>query len=447
MSKIKYDPSVDQLHGKINGSCFQSNSQLPTLRANPKMRQFRTNPQTYSQMLTGYFVRIWRDLDPAFQSAWNNFATTFPQRVVSGDRRYLTGFQLFVKRHYYLNEFCDIDLTLMSSPVMISYPRDFATIQVQVSESKIYLVLQFENADSTLDCLIEISGTQSPGKNFQGSQPRFSLKTINFNQQVDVTDRYLASFGRLPLLGGKLFASSVLCGSDNGQFWHSEQQVIAVTPFIPIYSIVKLGYLYNCATLTDSRNICAPGWCLPNYFEMIQLLDELGGQLAGGAHTKEVSDEFWLHVDPLGDNSTGFSARGSGYMLPDGYPMGFYSNARYAGSISFPGFGIYAFQINANDNLIQPLGLNNLRDGLSFRPIRSRDDSIVNYVGNDGHVYNVIHTASFTVVAEQLVESQFQNHDPIPFCSSSAEWASTDEPCYAYPDYLIDNAYFFLVPL
>lgn len=72
------------------------------------------------------------------------------------------------------------------------------------------------------------------------------------------------------------------------------------------------GLLYNWHAVNDARNICPEGWHIPTLYEFLDLVDCYGGDSEAGRALKEVGTKYWL--DPnYSDNSSGFSARATGY--------------------------------------------------------------------------------------------------------------------------------------
>lgn len=67
------------------------------------------------------------------------------------------------------------------------------------------------------------------------------------------------------------------------------------------------GKLYNFFSITDSRNLCPPGWHVPSDAEWRILREYLGGFNAGG-RLKEKGTEHWLNPNTGAINSSGFTA-------------------------------------------------------------------------------------------------------------------------------------------
>lgn len=59
-------------------------------------------PMQYEKMnYMSKAIRNWRNMSAATKEAWSTFATTFPQPTQKNPEKYLTGYQLFLKRYFY----------------------------------------------------------------------------------------------------------------------------------------------------------------------------------------------------------------------------------------------------------------------------------------------------------------------------------------------------------
>lgn len=72
------------------------------------------------------------------------------------------------------------------------------------------------------------------------------------------------------------------------------------------------GRLYNLFAMKDSRGIAPAGWHVPNFNEWLTLLNYLGGGGIAGGRMKETGLTHWLPPNTGADNSSGFTALGSG---------------------------------------------------------------------------------------------------------------------------------------
>jgi uncharacterized protein (TIGR02145 family) len=72
------------------------------------------------------------------------------------------------------------------------------------------------------------------------------------------------------------------------------------------------GRLYNLFAMKDSRGIAPAGWHVPNFAEWNTLFNYLGGAGIAGGRMKETGNTHWLYPNTGADNSSGFTALGTG---------------------------------------------------------------------------------------------------------------------------------------
>lgn len=72
------------------------------------------------------------------------------------------------------------------------------------------------------------------------------------------------------------------------------------------------GRLYNLFAMKDSRGIAPAGWHVPNMSEWTTLFNYLGGAGIAGGRMKEAGNTHWLYPNTGADNSSGFTALGTG---------------------------------------------------------------------------------------------------------------------------------------
>ncbi len=82
------------------------------------------------------------------------------------------------------------------------------------------------------------------------------------------------------------------------------------------------------STFQKAQGICPSGWHIPTNEEFAYLASYLGGASSTGSHLKEIGTSHWTSGNSDADNTTGFSAFGSGYGINPNF-LGFGSQALF----------------------------------------------------------------------------------------------------------------------
>ena len=130
--------------------------------------------------------------------------------------------------------------------------------------------------------------------------------TININNQVWTVENLKTTTYRdgMPIL-------NVIDGNE----WASLSSGAYCDYNNDVANVATYGRLYNWYAVTDEHNIAPEGWHVASRYEMLALLDYLGGWYPSGGNLKEAGFEHWQSPNTGAVNSTGFTA------LPGGYRM------------------------------------------------------------------------------------------------------------------------------
>jgi uncharacterized protein (TIGR02145 family) len=425
MAKIKYNVGLNPLWGKHAGSCFQSSVKGNILKNNARMRRFRSPNQ---KKISGYFIsgtRHWRNINYEGIKAWQNFVEFLPQSQIRFTDQFLNAYQNFVKRSTFLQiSRSDINLW-MSNPILVEYEKDILSTLCVVDSESISLDCQFTNNDGNLDCLLFLSGIQSPGKTYIQSVYRYMTTIANLSRKVDITVPYIRNFGILPPDGSKLFFSVVFAGRDNGQFWFPEKTTVITLPSEPPFFTVRFGFLYNFHSIKDSRSIASANWRVPFLSDFESLRTFLGGYDTAGGKLKETDFAHWNYPNTGATNESNFNLRGAGYRAADSgeFVAILIDTLLWSQDVlSFaPQFAWY-LTVNYNAEFCGFSG-NTKDQGNSVRLIYFGEDYPDFYVGNDGKRYHTIRIGDQLWLAENLCETKFANGDNIPVVSDNSVWA------------------------
>lgn len=449
MAKIKYNPTAIQLFGNHNGQCFQNSSKGSIIKNNAHMRSFRTPNQ---KEISGYFISgssHWRNLGSISQAAWQSFVEFLPQPQIRDNTQSLTAYENFVKRNTYLQITEANENVWMSEPVLVEYSKDTLSTLALVSATNIALSCEFVNQDSNLDCLLFLSGIQSPGKTYIETVYRYMATIANFNQQIDITVPFIQNFGILPQTGSKLFFTVIFCGRDNGQFWFPEKTSLIGEAFPPPFFPVKFGILYNNYACVDSRKISSSDdWDLMTWIQNSAYLSFLGDFANRGGRMKETSFDYWNSPNSGAVNDVFFNGRAAGWRnasaggiysdfmtvsqhwLKDGVFAGWYGNYRLRHNSSI------CDQASGTGGIA-------LRYGYQTRLVRSStplaEGEFGSYTGNDDKLYETFVINGLEIMIHDLCETKFRTGEDIPSGFSDSAYAALTSSAWSPPNGNIVN--------
>jgi hypothetical protein len=172
MAILKYADGIDPLRKEHYGYTF--------IRSNygrSVMQGQRNDRKRYSAQWQRVFnliecTRSWRHLSAGVKNAWSVFAATYPQPTKRDPDKYLTGYQLFVKRNYY----------------------------------------QFLHEGPSASFITEPELTVL-------NDPEFSIMINADGQCIDITELYIARFGILPDAGQFVIVRIVPISQVGGAFF------------------------------------------------------------------------------------------------------------------------------------------------------------------------------------------------------------------------------------
>lgn len=176
----------------------------------------------------------------------------------------------------------------------------------------------------------------------------------------------------------------------------------------------KYGYLYNSFAVNDVRGLAATGWHVPTSDEWGTLCSYLGE----------------LNINVLG------------YRRYDGD----FEAADYSQT-----YAIWSQDIVAGQNICREVYLGTC-DSVALYPnnnghivrLVKDDDTLEDYVGNDGKVYTSIKCGSLVVITENLCETKYANGDDILNIIDGTTWAATSDGAYCAYDNIDSNAFYYI---
>jgi hypothetical protein len=179
--KVKYGDGETPLRNKHAGYTFIPSNYGQSALSNQHNDRKRYYRQWLRMQCNQKAVTNWRNMDGATQTAWNTFASTYPQPSKADPDVFLTGYQLFVKRNYY----------------------------------------QFLHEGIEADFIMEPELSELP-------DPDFSVSVTEAGMCLDVTAWYVENFGIIPQTGQYVLCRVIPMATNSGQFFAAYEATLEV---------------------------------------------------------------------------------------------------------------------------------------------------------------------------------------------------------------------------
>jgi len=178
------------------------------------------------------------------------------------------------------------------------------------------------------------------------------------------------------------------------------------------------------------------GWHVPTITEWTDLQSALGGMAVAGGYMKKAGLSNWLPPNTGADNSSGFTALGTGSRGASGVFSGinqfaaFWSDTVFNVNASYVGYLVdHAATFTTNGIYLKKYG-SNIRLMADFTALSDGETSTV--TDYDGNVYPTICIAGCEYMAANLATTHYDDGTPIPIVTDDAAWVAltTAGMCY-----------------
>lgn len=404
--------------GKQNGFCITESRIGTSCRCTPRLRQFRTKGQLYSELLQMSGCRHWQAMSDAERLNWINWVTYLPQPTLKDVAVSLRPYQNFIKRNFYLQEFYNDASLWMTNPNLVTYSESSLLVRCFVSSTAISLNLEFTPENENLDCTLKLSKVISAGMLFMRDLTNFMFAVKATNQEIDITERYLEVFGLLPPVGSYLFFESVICGSDNGQFWFPFQTRVITEAFPPPFVTNRQGFYYN---LFELSRIAPTGWHVPLYSDTYAYFNSL-------PNLEEIclsGSDFWLN-EGWGSDPDHLQIVGAGSRSED---TGIFGDFKINGFFATT-FMSFVFPLVVSGSGLPASYTFGVRRGVPLRFVKDDTTPTDRCVGNNGLVYPVTTYRGQIWTTIDSRETLFNDGSPIPELEDNSDWVSATSQAY-----------------
>jgi len=191
------------------------------------------------------------------------------------------------------------------------------------------------------------------------------------------------------------------------------------------------GMCYYDNNINNARSIAPTGWHIPAFSEWLTLRTYLGGYAVAGGKLKEIGTSHWNTPNTDADNSTGFTARGSGFRTSTGI-----FNALKNVCILFSSSSITESIYLAYDTASLLTTGSDQKYGYSVRCILDGvdPDDPGTVTDIDGNIYQTVKIGTQVWMAENLKVEHYNDNTDIPLIEDDTDWAADTTGAYCWYD-------------
>jgi hypothetical protein len=229
MARVIYSAMVDEIRGSVGGTTFQANQYGFTI----KRKQRNQIPPSASQFTRkSSFQNLagqWSALTGTQRTAWNTFASTYPQASRKDATINLSGYALFQR----INLIRSLDNSLPLIDDVPNGPGTFTTptIAVTLVAGVLTFTLSLASISGNHRQFAFASAPLPPGVLTPTNLLRYLAQgTLSSSPgTIDITSSYTSVFGKLPAVGDLLAVKVIAYRQNSGQAHFPALEIITVT--------------------------------------------------------------------------------------------------------------------------------------------------------------------------------------------------------------------------
>lgn len=198
MARVQFSAALNSIQGSIGGSTFQKNKQGFTMKNKQVINRSTSFLQNSARGYISELLKLWQSMSAAQRQAWQLYTAYNPSYCKNNGNVTLSGYQLFIKYnsirlHAGFEPMIDV---VYAIPKLYQPELIFNTLL-----GELYVAFDIVDDPSLWSGLIRLSAPRSRAYPVSAS----CYKVVRIDPAdlpfCNITDNYLASFGRLPLSG------------------------------------------------------------------------------------------------------------------------------------------------------------------------------------------------------------------------------------------------------
>ena len=196
MAQIKTTAIVADIKGKLNGSVFQGNNGVISLRQYAVPCNRSTPSQQLQRNSVSFIQNAWRNIGNDARRQWNDYANILMIGSRNNPKLFINGHMLFVR----LNSF-QLLMREEYREIPQGYSKQFVNLEWSLSLVNDRLLLQSNEIVNISKCvyIVEMSSPVLASQNYNNKNTRYIYIPWENQQEYDITENYISVFGALPV--------------------------------------------------------------------------------------------------------------------------------------------------------------------------------------------------------------------------------------------------------
>jgi hypothetical protein len=202
MARVQYGSIITTINGKVGGSVFQDNKYGKTMKNAPNMKNPNSEAVYEQQRLFAQATQTWRSLTEVQRTAFNTYASTYPQYAKHNSSAELSGYAIFIKWSLVLLQ---VGYAINPEVVMESLTFPALAPFVRSATEILYVGLGNSVLGDNQRYAVSISGIVSATRNYPPSTFRFLDVFALEDEPKECYAKVLETFGMSPAIGDIVF--------------------------------------------------------------------------------------------------------------------------------------------------------------------------------------------------------------------------------------------------
>lgn len=247
MARVKLSALISDIRGKLNGSVFQLNNGILSLRKYSTPTNSKQPSAELNKIVSSVIQSEWLQLSDSDRAGWNTYASIVKKSTKNSALRFMSGQALFAHINFYQYV---INGTLLTYPVGYNNNTSARVYGLFVYGGSLFLSVDSAIDNSICYPFITLTHPVQPSRNHSPESGR----KITFNQLsgslINITNSYYASYGFSLRPNDCVLLNSIMIDAITGLTGYRNNQKLIVQQYAP-YDQVKdsLAWAYSCRLL------------------------------------------------------------------------------------------------------------------------------------------------------------------------------------------------------